>query len=381
MVKKDERGIYIHIPFCKQKCYYCDFISYANKTEKVEKYVQSLIKEIENKKQEIEESNIATIYIGGGTPSLIEAKYVKEILKEIEKLNTCDNKEITIEVNPGTVTEEKLETYINSGINRLSIGLQSTDNNLLKQIGRIHTFEEFLNTYNLARKVGFKNINIDLMLGLPNQSIENLKTSIEEITKLNPEHISVYSLILEEGTPIEKMIKQKIIELPNEEIERQMYWYVKNMLELKGYNHYEISNFSKKGFESKHNINCWKQKEYFGFGVAAHSYYKNERYSNIINIEKYIENISKNQFEKNKITEEIQGKEDKEKEYMILGLRKLEGVEISEFKEKFIENPIFIYKKELEKLTKEGLILIDGNNIRLTNKGLDFANIVWEEFI
>ena len=289
--------------------------------------------------------------------------------------------EITIEVNPGTVTEEKLERYKELGINRISIGLQSTNNELLKQIGRIHNYQEFLNTYNLARKVGFNNINVDLMLGLPNQTIQDLKQSLEEIIKLNPEHISVYSLIVEENTRIFKLIDEKILELPDEELERNMYWYVKNTLELNGYNHYEISNFAKKGYKSKHNLNCWEQQEYVAFGIAAHSYIDKVRYSNIENIEQYIKNIEENNIEKNKIVHEVQAKEDEEKEYMLLGLRKIDGVSINKFKNKFGQNPIYLFRKELNKLVNKNLLEVDDDNIRLTNKGLDLANLVWEEFV
>ncbi len=375
-----ELGIYIHIPFCKSKCSYCDFISFANKEKKVEKYIECLKKEIKNK--EVDNCIVDTIYIGGGTPSFIESKYIKEILELVKsRFKIKEEAEITIEVNPGTVNEEKLKDYKKMGINRISIGLQSTNNRILKQIGRIHTYEEFLNTYNLARKVGFKNINVDLMLALPNQTLEQLEGSVEEVIKLNPEHISIYSLILEEGTKMEELVNNKKVELPSDELERKMYWDIKNKLEQNGYTHYEISNFSKKGFESKHNMNCWNQKEYLGFGLAAHSYINNERFCNINNIEEYIKNIENNNIKSNIEICEIQNEEEKKKEYMLLGLRKLEGVNIQEFKNKFVDNPIYLYRKELEKLVNENLIEIDLNNIKLTNKGLDLANLVWEEFV
>ena len=309
-----ELGIYIHIPFCKSKCSYCDFTSFANKEKIIEKYIECLKKEIKNK-----ESNnciIDTIYIGGGTPSFIESKYIKEIVETIKsKFKIKQEAEITIEINPGTVNEEKLKGYKKTGINRISIGLQSTNNKILKQIGRIHTYEEFLNTYNLAKKVGFKNINVDLMLALPSQTLEELEDSVQKVIKLEPKHISVYSLIIEEGTKMQQLVDSKKIQLPSDELERKMYWNIKN-------------NF-------KGNIQIC----------------------------------------------EIQNEEEKKKEYMLLALRKLEGVNIGEFKNKFVDNPIYLYRKELEKLVNEDLIEIDLNNIKLTNKGLDLANIVWEEFI
>ena len=377
-MKNKEIGVYIHIPFCKQKCYYCDFISYCNKDNLIEDYVKAVKKEI--RMQNIQ-SQITTVYIGGGTPSYIDSKYIVEIIDEIKKKNLSKRPEITIEVNPGTVTKEKLKDYKKCGINRLSIGLQSAKDEILKEIGRIHNFEQFLETYQMARKVGFKNINVDLILGIPNQRIKDLKDSLEKIIELQPEHISVYSLIVEDGTPIANKIEKGELELPDEDTERNMYWYVKNTLELNGYIHYEISNFAKKGRESKHNKNCWNQNQYFGFGVAAHSYRDITRYSNTEKIEEYIKNVMTERLDRNRIIHEIQKEYDAEKEYMLLGLRKIVGVNISEFKLKFGDNPIYLFRNELKKLTDEGLIIVDEDFIRLTNKGIDLANLVWEEFV
>ena len=371
-------GVYIHIPFCKQKCYYCDFISFPNIEKMQEKYVQALLKEIENFIKENQELKIETIYIGGGTPSYIDSKYIEKILSLFNKKNLIES---TIEVNPGTVNKEKLEDYKKAGINRLSIGLQSTSNRLLKQIGRIHKFEDFLNTYNLAKNIGFNNINVDLMIGLPNQNIADIKKSLEEVVKLNLTHISVYSLIIEENTPIAQMVEKGELNLPDEEEERNMYWYVKNFLELQGYNHYEISNFSKKGYESKHNLDCWEQKEYVGFGLAAHSYINKIRYSNTEDLEKYIKNCEESRFNENKTIQEKQNHFTQEQEYMLLGLRKIDGVSIQNFKNKFGENPIFVFRNELNKLVEEKLLKVTEDNIMLTNKGLDLANLVWEEFV
>lgn len=384
-------GIYVHIPFCKHKCYYCDFISYANKESLVERYINVLIREItdvatgnrldyENGIDEL--FNVNTIYIGGGTPSFIESKYIVNIIstiKEYFKIN--ENAEITLEVNPGTVNENKLKDYFNAGVNRLSIGLQATNDSLLKEIGRIHTYEEFLNTYKLARKIGFKNINADLMIGLPKQTIEDVEKAVNDLIKLGLEHISVYSLILEEGTVLEEQIRSGKLKLPEDEKEREMYWKVKSILEANGYIHYEISNFAKKGYESQHNLDCWRQKEYVGFGVAAHSYTNDVRYSNIENLEEYIENYENDKLEETFIFNEKLTHNMKVKEYMMLGLRKLNGVSIQEFKEKFAANPIYVFKNELEKLANEDLLEIDGDYIRLTKRGLDLANLVWEEFV
>ena len=456
---KKELGIYLHIPFCKKKCYYCDFISYSDKLLYQEKYINALLSEIESQKDILKECNITTIYIGGGTPSIIDVKNIQVVMNkldeilnfknpniQIDKSNLLDNNEkdllnnkekdllnvensnlikepieITIEVNPGTVTKEKLEQYYNLGINRLSIGLQSTQDKLLKQIGRIHTYSEFLQTYNWAREIGFKNINIDLMIGLPNQSIEDIKETVENIIILNPEHISVYSLIVEQGTKIAELIDSGDLKLPDEDLERMEYSYVKNKLELAGFKQYEISNFAKENYYSKHNVNCWKQKEYIGFGISAHSYFENIRFSNTEDFNKYIDsgysdfekfniknllkNINCSELEEETIIEnqelsrakiikyieleskglktihEIQATEEKQKEYMLLGLRMLEGVSISEFKQKFGENPIYLFRESLSKLVEEELIKIDLDNIFLTRKGLDLANLVWEEFV
>lgn len=374
-------GIYIHIPFCERKCYYCDFISYANKTNMIEKYITALLNEIIFYSKYKNVYKINTVYIGGGTPSYIHSNYILKILETI-KNNFYINKnaEITIEINPGTVDREKLKDYFDAGINRLSIGLQSIDDRMLKLIGRIHNYSEFLYTYNLAKKVGFKNINVDLIIGLPTQTLKDVEIAIREIIKLNAEHISVYSLILEEGTILYKKVKEKELYLPNEILERKMYWKIKKELGKHGFIHYEISNFAKLGYESKHNMSYWNQEEYLGFGVAAHSYINDLRYSNTKNLKEYIENVAKD-ISKIKTIHEIQTKEDKMNEYMILGLRKIQGIKISEFENKFVENPIYLYRELLSKLVMQQLIEVDGNIIKLTNRGIDLANLVWEEFV
>ena len=374
MVNNDkEIGVYVHIPFCKRKCYYCDFISFCEKDELQEKYINTVIQEIEDFFNLNKNVKIKTIYIGGGTPSFIDGKYIEKIMNIFNKEGVV---EATIEVNPGSASLEKLKKYKECGINRLSIGLQSTEDRLLKKIGRIHNYNDFLATYNLAREVGFDNINVDLMIGLSGQTIEDVKSSLNKVINLNPSHISVYSLIVEENTIIYNLIEQNKIVLPDEELERNMYWYVKNYLELGGYEHYEISNFAKNGKKSLHNLDCWNQKEYVGFGVSAHSYLNRKRFCNIGVLEEYIKD-----FKNTKEVQEVQSFYETKQEYMLLGLRKIKGVCISDFKNKFGENPIFLFKNELNKLIEEGLLEITTNNIKLTNKGLNFANLVWEEFV
>lgn len=365
-------GIYVHIPFCKKKCNYCDFISFSCYEEKYDKYFEALKKEIVDRK--IDDREISSIYFGGGTPSYPDSKYTIDVLKTIkENYKIADSSEITIEVNPGTVTKEKLEDYKKAGFNRLSIGLQSTHDRLLKLIGRIHTYNEFLNTYNLAKEVGFENINVDLMLALPTQSLEELVQSVNEVIDLNPNHISLYSLILEEHTKLYEQIQNKELDLCSEELERKMYWETKKLLEKSGYKHYEISNFAKEGFESKHNLACWNQEEYLGFGLAAHSYLNNKRFSNSENFEEYLAGKV--------IEHETQDDLSKRKEFMLLGLRKIEGVSISEFERRFRIHPLFYFRFEISKLVDEELLEVDLDNIRLTEKGLDLANKAFEEFV
>lgn len=375
----DKLGIYIHIPFCKKKCKYCDFISFSCFEEKEDEYVSCLINEIEKVKCS---KVVSTIYIGGGTPSVIDSKNIIKVLEKIySNFNVLEDAEITIEINPGTVTKEKLEDYKVAGINRLSIGLQSAENRILELIGRIHTYEEFLKTYNMSREVGFENINVDLMLAIPTQTEKELLDSVNKVINLKPNHISLYSLILEEGTELEKLISKKELELLDEDLERKMYWKTKKLLEKNGYNHYEISNFSKKGFESNHNLDCWNQEEYLGFGLAAHSYFNNKRFSNIDKLDIYLENIKNENYEKNIEVHEVQDKPSKMREFMMIGLRKIEGVKISDFEKKFRINPLFYFRFEISRLTDEDLIEVDLDNIKLTKKGLDLANKVFEEFI
>lgn len=375
----DRFGIYVHIPFCKSKCKYCDFISFSCMEQKTEKYFDVLIKEIESKKN-CTSKEITTIYIGGGTPSVPNSQYIIKVINTIKSTFKISKAcEITIEVNPGTVTREKLLDYKKAGVNRISIGLQSTDDRILNLIGRIHNYEQFLNTYNLVKEVGYNNINIDLMLGIPTQTENELTQSLQKVISLKPNHISIYSLIVEDNTEMQRLIDNRELELPSEDIERKMYWKTKKILEKNGFNQYEISNFAQKGYESKHNLDCWNQEEYVGIGLAAHSYINRKRFSNISNLDQYIEN--ENNFEKNIVVNETQNKEEQSKEYMMIGLRKIEGISISEFEKKFRINPLFYFRFEINNLVEKGLIEVDLDRIKLTKKGLDFANIVFEEFI
>lgn len=374
-------GIYIHIPFCVKKCSYCDFVSFCSDEKTWEQYTNAVVCEIENKKIE-NPKKVTTIYIGGGTPSLIPENYIVKIINTVKsRFKIEESAEITIEANPGTVTEKKLVAYKNVGINRISIGLQSAEDRILKLIGRIHNYQTFLSTYNLTRNIGFENINVDLMLAIPTQTKEELLNTLNKVIELKPNHISLYSLIVEENTEIKKALEVGKLEYVDEKVEREMYWKTKRILEKNGYFHYEISNFAKRGFESKHNMDCWNQEEYIGFGIAAHSYINNKRFSNISNLEEYIKNINEENFEKNIELHENQTKQDKMKEYMMIGLRKIDGISISEFERRFRISPLFYFRFEIDKLVKENLLEVDLDYIKLTKKGLDFANIVFEEFI
>lgn len=375
-MENKEFSIYIHIPFCISKCNYCDFNSFSNCDELIDKYIEKLIEDIQLSKYFSDENNICkTIYIGGGTPSYINEKYIKQILETIKnKYNIDKDVEITIECNPSSINEDKLKTYFDIGINRISIGLQSTNNSILKIIGRKHTFEMFLEKYNLVRKIGFNNINVDLMIGLPTQTLIDIKNDLEKVISLKPTHISSYSLIIYENTKIYDDIYINKYSIPSDEEERSMYYLLQDNLKEAGYNQYEISNFSKPGYESKHNTMCWKQKEYIGFGAGAHSFIQNKRMYFEENINKYINS-------KKMIIEEILSKKDLMKEYMIIGFRMLDGINKKEFEIKFKEKVDEVFEEEIKKLSNLELISVTNNNIKLTKKGIDFANIVWEEFI
>lgn len=377
-----EIGIYIHIPFCKSKCNYCDFNSFAKKDDCIDNYINAVKQEIEEYAKNNKDILVKTIYIGGGTPSYIKEKYMEELIETIKQnLEIVSNAEITIETNPGTVNKRKLECYYKIGINRLSIGLQSVNDKLLKLLGRIHDFEDFLETVRLANTVGFSNINADCMIGLPNQNIYDVEETLNVLIDLKLTHISVYSLIVEPNTTLENKINSGELKLPDEEIERYMYWFAKRKLEENGYLHYEISNFARPLYRSKHNLDCWNQKEYKGFGVSASSYENGVRYTNIADINKYIKNIEEKKLKENYIIEEKQDREAMMKEYMLLGLRKITGVNITEFRRKFGTTPLYKYNKELTKLVREGLIEANEYSIRVSKKGLDLANLVWEEFV
>lgn len=378
-------GIYIHIPFCKKKCFYCDFVSYENKENLIQEYIDAVCLEILQNAEILSEYNISTIYFGGGTPSLIKAEYIEKILNTLKLFVTDEKeiKEITIEVNPNSASLDKLEKYYNLGINRLSIGLQSTHDKILRNIGRLHTFNDFKEVLENANAVGFKNISVDLIYPLPGLNLSGFKETLNSVIKLKDEfnikHISVYNLEVHENTRLDFLLKEGFVSLCNEDEEYKMREELNKRLQDNGFVKYEISNYAYPGFESKHNLCYWNQEKYIGFGVNASSFFNLKRYKNTSNIDKYIDGIKNN---KNIVveTEELD-KLSLMKEYIILKLRLPKGVDISEFKQRFGTDIFDIFNTEFNSLKKDNLVNITSKNISLTNRGEEVANIVWEMFV
>ena len=373
-------GLYIHIPFCVTKCKYCDFNSFKIDLNEKIKYLNYLGEEMKLYKEEIKNREIDSVFVGGGTPSILNENEINILFEKIkENFNIKSNAEITMECNPGTLTLNKLKVMKKTGVNRLSIGLQAVQNHHLKYIGRIHTFEEFEKNYHDAKQMGFDNINIDLMYALPNQSREDWMESLEKVVKLNPTHISAYSLILEENTELFKMYERDEFNLLDENTDIEMYEYTINYLKSHGYNQYEISNYAKDNFECKHNVLYWKCEEYVGIGASASGYFNGIRYNNICELDNYEKMILEG--EKPIEWEEKLSIKDEIEESIFLGLRMNEGIQISDFKEKYNFDFEKEYKNEIEKLSKMELIEIDNNRMKLTQKGREISNSVFVEFI
>lgn len=373
-------GLYIHVPFCAQKCYYCDFNSYKINSNQKKEYLINIEREMKFYEGEFKDKCFDTVFFGGGTPSILTVDELKELVNNInENFNIKKDAEITIECNPGTINREKLEAMKKMGINRLSIGLQATQNYHLKSIGRIHTYEEFEKNYYDALDIGFKNINIDLMYALPNQKTQEWKDTLDKIIKLNPSHISAYSLILEEGTKLYYMYQNKEFELLDEDTDINMYNYTIDTLKRHGYNQYEISNYSKEDLECKHNIIYWKCDNYLGLGPGASGFVGDTRYSNIEDICEYNKCIMQNI---RPVSEEIElTKKDKIEEFIFMGLRMNEGINIDVFKERFDTDFYDIYQEVMDNLIKRELVRFDGKNISLTQKGREISNSVFIEFL
>lgn len=367
--------IYIHIPFCAKKCEYCDFLSGPAGGKEQRAYVQALLKEI-RAAEEGQGRSVSSIFIGGGTPSLLKEDLLGSILNEIyKKFNLEPEAEISIEVNPGTVSLKKLEAYRRMGINRLSIGLQSTDDRELKTLGRLHNYAQFLETYQAAGNAGFDNVNIDLMSALPDQTYEGWVTNLRRTAELSPAHISAYSLIIEEGTPF----ALRELNLPDEETEYRMYEDTAAILKEYGYEQYEISNYAKKGKRCRHNVGYWTRCDYLGFGLGAASLWGNKRFSNTADMEEYLNNSAFP--ERIRLMEPVLSREDEMAEFMFLGLRMTEGVSEAAFRQEFGVEMREIYGEVLKKYTDMELLEEKDGRIFLTRKGIHVSNSVMSDFL
>lgn len=366
------KGLYVHIPFCIKKCKYCDFNSFSFKKDDKKRYLNALYKQMENYRGE----KLDTVFVGGGTPTCLENGEIEKLLKKINDVfSLSEDCEFTMEANPGTVDSKKLEIMLTGGVNRLSVGVQSFNDGELAAIGRIHSADEAERTISAAKACGFKNISIDLMSALPGQTSESFEKSLKKAIDLNPQHISCYSLILEDGTPLYKeYIENKLI-LPDEDTERYMYSRACEILEQNGYYRYEISNFAKNGKRSRHNLKYWNCDEYIGIGLSAHSYLDGKRFSNTNDFEQY------NSGEFFSGEEEILSKEDKISEFMFMGLRKTEGVSKTEFLNRFSIAMEDVFAKPILKFVKMGMLIDENDFIRLSDDAVSVSNRIMCEFI
>ena len=384
-MKKRKLELDLHIPFCVRKCNYCDFFSASGTEEEQVAYVSAMVQEIQSYQELSREYEVQTIFLGGGTPSLLTPEQIEQIFNAIyHTFSVNENAEITMEMNPGTVDIEKLHAMKAAGVNRLSIGLQSAQNEELKMLGRIHTFEEFLETWKLVEQAGFKNRNIDLMSALPGQTIESYEDTLSKVLALEPEHISAYSLILEEGTVFYDWYEKGKLDrgawkLPSEEEEYAMGELTIQRLAEAGMHRYEISNYAKSGKECRHNLGYWDRVEYLGIGAGSSSLIKGERFDHIRDRKAYIEKIRNG--ESILIDREILSVESQMEEFMYLGLRKIEGVSRTDFQNYFGKNVDDVYGEILDKLEEEQLVEFSGDRIRLTHRGMDVSNCVLAEFL
>lgn len=385
---KKDLELYIHIPFCLRKCNYCDFLSFAASEEAHESYVRQLRNEIAYRSHEAMDRPVKSIYIGGGTPSVIREKLIADILRTLKVYFRVEaDAEITIECNPSSVMRHKFAVYKEAGINRLSIGLQSTNNAELKMLGRTHSFEEFLGAYQSARMEHFDNISIDLINGIPMQSLKSWRTTLLEACMMKPEHISVYDLIVEEGTPFYEMQKRALLRLPDEK-EQEIFDNLKTEFFAKyGFQRYEISNYSKPGKECRHNIGYWTQVEYLGLGLGASSYFEETRWKNIRDMNTYlnIDFIYGTKRADEVLKSEIHklSRESMMEEFMFLGLRLIQGISKSKFKERFGVSIEKIYGEVLDKNIRLGFMESDeeGDHLRLTDRGINVSNVILSEFL
>ena len=380
--KKKPLSVYIHVPFCARKCLYCDFASGPADAAEIAYYMRVLQKEIRSFSAIATLYRVETVFFGGGTPSFVSPVYIEQLMNLLRnQFDFAERAEITLEANPGTLTEEKLKIYRGAGISRLSLGLQSVHDEELKLLGRIHTWTDFLESYELARKAGFDNINIDLMSALPRQTMASWQDSLKKTADLEPEHISAYSLIIEEGTPFYEKYGEGLgrLALPGEELDREMYHYTKDFLAGRGYARYEISNYARPGFECRHNLTYWTMGDYLGFGRAAASFLEGRRFTNPAEAAEYWQaaRTSYQHFRAQK----PESRREQMEEYMFLGLRTARGVSREEFKKRFGTPFPRVYEKTLLDFYRQGLLTQEGGRIFLTDEGIDVSNIVLAEFL
>lgn len=380
MIKK--AGLYIHVPFCVSKCAYCDFLSFESgrlsSPEVYAAYRDALLLEMRRAHETyLKDWLIDTVYIGGGTPTAMPAPFLLDILKEIQKFTLTSDAEITVEANPGTLSAQTLAALKKGGANRLSIGLQAWQDRLLAEIGRIHTQSDFVQNFLAARELGFNNINVDLMFALPGQTAEDWQESLGQLAALAPEHISAYGLTVEEGTVMGKRVQRGEIPPPDESTDRDMYEAARTFLEEQGYRHYELSNFAKPGYQSRHNTRYWRRSPYFGFGLGAHSFTGSERRNNTTDLNHYLNTHGLAEWE------DVQtlSREDAMSETMFLGLRMTEGVSETDFFKYFGVSLCSVYGQPIEELIKSKLLERADGYIRLTRRGMDLANQVFIAFV
>ena len=378
---KKELELYLHIPFCVSKCKYCDFLSAPSDEEQRQIYVERLCRRIRYWSDVIHNYGyeIVSIFVGGGTPSILTEAQITQVFEAVyESFPIREDAEITLEMNPGTDVKDKLPVYRKLGINRLSMGLQSADNEELKCLGRIHTYEDFRQVYQWAREAGFTNINVDLMSAIPGQTLESYEDTLRKVADLEPEHISAYSLIIEEGTPFYERYGEgrHAEELPDEDIERQMYVRTGEILEDYGYHRYEISNYAKDGYECRHNLGYWDRKEYLGLGAGASSLMDHIRWKEPDHIGPSTGLVLEEREDFTRLR-----RKDEMEEFMFLGLRKINGVSEYDFYKSFRVSMDEIYRDKIEELIKEGLVVREGERIRLTDRGIDLSNYAMSQFL
>ena len=377
---KKDLGLYIHIPFCIKKCAYCDFLSWSGDKDQKEEYVRDLEQEIRSYKTFAADYQVSTVYFGGGTPSILETGQIERIMGALRQTFRIEKKaEITLEMNPGTAQKEKLKVYRQLGINRLSIGIQSVKNENLKLLGRIHTYEDFLESYHMAREAGFDNISGDLISSLPGQTLEEWKEELEILIRTPLEHLSVYQLIIEEGTEFYERYGEHEELLPDDETSREIYLWTGEYLENQGFRQYEISNYARAGKESRHNLRYWERKDYLGLGLGAASMIRNMRMSNTRDWEKYRTGCR----DPRKIREEVEFLEEPRQieEFMFLGLRKTRGVSRKEFRRTFGKDLDLIYEKTLKKYLENGMLQESGDRIFLSEEGILLSNQIFADFL